>query len=112
MLFLIFVVILIVGLIWHKKEKWDEIRGIVTSAIGIAAIVISIAIMAFNYIPTDAYVDAMNTRYDTLVYQYENKIYENDNDLGKRELMTDIQSWNEDLAYKQKIQDNTWYLLS
>jgi hypothetical protein len=111
MLFLIFVAILIAGIIWvscdakywrYEEGKWGSI------VLGALAVAISIFIMCTNYIGADAYVDRMNTRYDTLIYQYENNIYDNDNDLGKRELMVDIQSWNEDLAFKQKLQDDFW----
>lgn len=56
----------------------------------------------------DAYVAENQMRYEMLVYQYENDIYDNDNDLGKRELMEDIQKWNEDLAYRRKSQDDFW----
>ena len=30
------------------------------------------------------------------------------NDLGKRELIEDIQSWNEDLASRKENQDDAW----
>lgn len=56
----------------------------------------------------DAYVAENQMRYEMLVYQYENDIYDNDNDLGKRDLMEDIQEWNEDLAYNRKAQDDFW----
>lgn len=35
-------------------------------------------------------------------------MYENDNEYGKKELMEKVQSWNEDLAICQSIQDNFW----
>lgn len=56
----------------------------------------------------DAYVAENQMRYEMLVYQYENDIYDNDNDLGKRDLMEDIQEWNEDLAYYREAQNDFW----
>lgn len=62
----------------------------------------------FEYIGVDAQVEEYKIRYDSLVYQYENDFYENDNDVGKRELLTDILKWNEDIAYRKKIQYDPW----
>lgn len=42
------------------------------------------------------------------MYQYENYLYDNDNDVGKKELMSEIQSWNEDIAWGKTMQRNTW----
>ena len=43
-----------------------------------------------------------------LVYQYDNNFYNNDNEVGKYELVKSIQEWNEDLAYKKRLQRNFW----
>lgn len=111
MLFWIFVAILIAGIIWMvcDSRSWRYEGGkLATITVGILSVAASIFIMCTNYIGVDAYVDRMNARYDTLIYQYENNIYDNDNDLGKRELMVDIQDWNENLASKQQLQDDFW----
>ena len=61
-----------------------------------------------NYLGIEGNVSQMNIRYEMLTYQYENDVYENDNDIGKRELITDIQSWNEDLAWHKENQRDLW----
>ena len=73
----------------------------------IAAIIMLMVIIVKNT-NIDAYVAENQMRYEMLVYQYENDIYDNDNDLGKHDLMEDIQEWNEDLAYYRKAQDDFW----
>ena len=73
----------------------------------VVSIVMLVVIIVKNT-NVDAYVAENQMRYEMLVYQYENDIYDNDNDLGKRDLMEDIQEWNEDLAYYRKAQDDFW----
>ena len=80
----------------------------ILSAACIVALLIEIVVLSVNYIGVDGYVQRINSRHDMLVYQYENDIYDNDNDLGKRELIEDIQDWNEDLASRKENQDDTW----
>ena len=106
MLFWTFVIIMIAGFVLFTYDL--ENLGIAISAIGIFGIIASVVVLAINYIGIDGYITRMNTRYETLVYQYENDIYDNDNDLGKRELMVDIQNWNEDLSSRRERQRDFW----
>lgn len=77
-------------------------------AISILALSISAIALAFNYIGVDASIATWQTQYESLTYQLDNNLYDNDNDLGKKELMNQIQDWNTDLAYRKTIQRNFW----
>lgn len=116
MLFWITVILFAVSIgitIWICSElsyeyDWVSAISFVIAFLSGIAMVVMIAIMMTNHIGADANVEKMNTRYDMLTYQYENDVYDNDNDLGYRELMVDIQEWNEDLSYKKRIHDDLW----
>ena len=113
MLFWMTIIALILGLILseilfeHDFEISSTISGVI-SGLTACALLIEIAVLSVNYIGVDGYIQRMNVRHDMLVYQYENDIYDNDNDLGKRELIEDIQDWNEDLASRKQNQDDPW----
>ena len=90
MLFWMTIIVMTLGLILFEIlfERDFEIPYIISGVISLfaaAALLIEIAVLAVNYISVDGYVQKMNVRHDMLVYQYENDIYDNDNDLGKRE---------------------------
>ena len=113
MLFWMTIIVTILSLILfeillrHDFELLYIISGVI-SLLAAAALLIEIAVLAVNYIGVNGYIQRANARYDMLVYQYENDIYDNDNDLGKRELIEDIQNWNEDLASRKENQDDAW----
>lgn len=113
MLFAIFVALIVFGIIVAAiatKYYYDtpQIIGAVSCMLGLIATLISVLFLICNHAGVDGYIAKCNARYDALVYQYENDIYDNDNDLGKRELIEDIQKWNEDLAWLKKNQDDFW----
>ena len=116
MVFWIAVIIAVVGCVlyhayernWFKSYEVNEIClgvGVPLAVIGLAASVVMGIMIVLSQGTASATIAENSVRREMLVYQYENDIYENDNDLGKRELMVDIQ---EDLAYYQAVQDNFW----
>ena len=113
MLFWMTIIVTVLGLILFEIlfERDFELLYIISGVISLfaaCALFIESVVLAVNYMSVDGHVQKMNVRHDMLVYQYENDIYDNDNDLGKRELIEDIQDWNEDLASCKENQDNTW----
>lgn len=118
MLFWIFVIGLLVSIgicIWGQEKNWsvwDEtiITFSTTSTILFClAIVANLIIIVGQYTTVDPMVDKCQRTYESLVYQYENNVFDSDDDvIGKKELYNQIQDWNEDLAYHQSIQDNFW----
>ena len=113
MVFWIFVVLLIVGIVlWvvgnTQYSCGVEIAGVLVTIVGAIAVLISVGIIAQAEIEAGANIEKYKARYESLVYQYENDLYENDNDVGKRELMANIEYWNSDLAYRKAMQHNFW----
>lgn len=107
MLFWILLISFVAGCIWWYFDDCNELAMGLWLA-SLIANIISVTIFVFCNIGVDGYIAENMTRYEMLTYQYENNIYDNDNDLGKRELMTDIQDWNEDLAGYQANQKDFW----
>ena len=113
MLFWIFVGIFVIALVmvivcyYLDCDVGAGLTEILTAISGIA-IVVSIAIMTDSYIHADADVAKYQKRYESLTYQYENDFYNNDNDVGKYELVSQIEYWNTDLAYRKTIQRDFW----
>lgn len=103
----VFTMLTIVFLDSLDFEWFSMLSAIITVLVGIAFVVMLIVVIV-NNVGVEASIEANKQRYESLFYQAENNLYENDNDLGKKDLVNQIQEWNEDLARGKALQDDFW----
>ena len=87
---------------------WDAIN-VISLIFAITAFVLSMGLGGVSIVAragADAYLASMQEKRSALVYQLENDIYDNDNDLGKKELYSEITEYNCDVAEGKIKQDN------
>lgn len=99
----------------YKKSNGDRwigfvgvAFGFVVSAISAALLLVSIGSMIVSRIGVEGKLEAEKMRYESLVSQAENHLYDSDNNIGKKELADDIREWNEDLAKYKKMKEDIW----
>lgn len=81
MLFFIFVAIFVIGLLAAIfTDEWSDLHlaALCTLAVGVSLLVISAIGFATSYIGTDASIAKWETQYESLTYQLENNLYDND----------------------------------
>ena len=106
------VICLVIFIISSNKYggTWDAI-GAISLTFAIMAFILSMGLGGVSIIAragADAYLASMQEKRAALVYQLENDIYDNDNDLGKKELYSEITEYNCDVAEGKIKQDNIW----
>lgn len=92
------------------RNYWDgiDLMLFIFTFISWTAVLIMTAFIIVAHVNADGEIAALQERYKIISYQLENDFYDNDNDIGKRELYEQIREWNENLAYRKKIQNNFW----
>ena len=74
----------------------------------IASIVMLICIIVENT-GTVAKLEDLRQQGEILEYQLENDLYDNDNDLGKKELYSEIENYNSTIVKGKAMQNDFWY---
>ena len=124
MLFWLFLVALIIGVIliivgnvsWDSKKHpflWNndcdiESVGKVVAVISGIIVAIMIFILCGQYMSVDAYLEKNRETYKALTYKIENNSCRDEFGLLSKELIDEVQEWNQDVRYYQKIQRNFW----
>ena len=103
---------LLIGIVLYsfvsRRFYSAEIVGMLTISIACLVLVFEIVAMLVANMGVSGKIASYEQRYESLVFQLENNLYDNDNDLGKKELYNQIQRWNEDLARGKAMQDDIW----
>ena len=124
MLFWLFVIIGLIGigLIVVGNTNWDSLKhhflwyydeeikgtGTVIMIIAIFAIVISLFFISGNCIGVEASIARCNEQYEALTYKMESGACRDEFGLLSKEVIDEIQDWNEDVVFRQNIQDDFW----
>lgn len=120
MFFWIFLILLAISVfflvLYYKKwdnypynKDWIEVVLMFASvAFALVVLIMSIFVIIAN-VGVEGKIASNEQRYESLVYQVENEVYENDNDLGKYDLYNQIREWNEDLAEGKAMQNDFWF---
>ena len=106
------IISVIVSIISFNKFRdfWDVI-GSISTALAVLFFIISavLGVIAVSAsVGSESYLASMQEKRNALVYQLENDLYDNDNDLGKKELYSEITEYNCDVAKGKIMQDNIW----
>ncbi len=111
LLTLFIAIIVIVTLAYKFTKKRYDIASFITICLCILVILV-FAFAAINtasqWIFKDSNTAKFQERYESLYTQAYYKLFENDNDFGKKELANQITEWNEDLAEYKKLKKNLW----
>lgn len=90
------------------KENIVDTIGMVLVVLGGFVLFLELFVLTITNVAIPSDVARNEKRYESLTYQYENDLYDNDNDVGKKELMKEIQEWNEDLAWRKSACNSIW----
>lgn len=91
------------------RRDFSDFFSVVVKIAAVVLIGLSLVYFLFIYGSIDSYMAKVNVTRESLIYQLENDIYDNVTDNGKKELISEIQDWNEDLAWYREMQDNFWF---
>lgn len=104
---IVFIVATVVGII---ADDNDTLSGICSGVaiVLLITLIIMVCIICCSRINEKGQFEAQQVKREMLVYQYDNDFYENDNDIGKYELLKSITEWNVNVANNKVRQHNVW----
>lgn len=117
MLFWIFVILFALSVIGgcifkYKIHNWhyDDYECACWSISIVTGVIVTVMlfIMSLQYLTVPGQIAVQKATYESLSYQVESNMYDNDNDIGKKELMDQVTEYNVDVQKHKALQRNFW----
>ena len=93
--------------LYDNDDTLKFIGGITTFISGFIMIIM-ITILCCMYIDIDARVEQSKETFDAITYKVESGVCRDEFGLLNKEVIDEIQSWNESIIYNQKMQNDFW----
>ena len=110
MLFWLFIILFIVGIILYKIFEFEFLGDFGCAIIIISglSIIISLFLIIAQYTTMNAYLEKDREQYKAITYKIESNACRDEFGLLNKEVIDEIQEWNKDIRYHQNIQDDFW----
>ena len=92
----------------YDNDDTLKFIGGITTFISRFIMIIMIIILCFMYIGIDARVEQSKETFDAITYKVESGACRDEFGLLNKEVIDEIQSWNESVIYHQKMQNDFW----
>lgn len=103
------IILLVIWLSIKNKVSFDAKMILNISAVLSTCLLIAVlVVIAGIYIDAPAQTAKNIERYNALVYQVENKMWEHEIDVSKKTLVDQIVDWNSDYASHEANRNNIW----
>lgn len=93
--------------LYDNDENLKFVGGIITVIDVIVIATMSIVLLCVR-IETNAKVEQLKETFEAITYKVESGACRDELGLLSKEVIDEIQSWNESIIYNQKMQDNFW----
>ena len=92
----------------YYNDEALKIIGSITTFISGFIMVIMLIVLSCMYIGIDARVEQSKETYQAITYKVESGACRDEFGLLNKEVIDEIQSWNESVIYNQKMQNDFW----
>ena len=104
MLFFLFIILFVIAIILYKKFEF-ELYGVLMY-VSFFAVLVSLVVIIAEYTTMNLYLEKNREQYKAIIYK--SNACRDESGLPNKEVIDEIQEWNEDVRFYQRIQDDFW----